>query len=88
MPLYEYRCQSCGAEEEKLEGISAPEVHACPECGARNGMKRHVSLSAFNLVGGGWYASGYSGAPEAKPAPAPKAAGGCCGGACACHGKA
>ena len=55
MPLYEYRCEACGQPEEKLESLSAPEVHACPACGAAAGMKRQVSVAAFSLAGGGWY---------------------------------
>ena len=88
MPLYEYRCESCGEQEEKLEGFSAPTVHACEHCGKPEGMKRLISRAAFNLAGGGWHSQGYSGpAPEKKSSdPEPPAApkGGCAGG-CACH---
>ncbi|NTV76013.1 MAG: zinc ribbon domain-containing protein, partial [Holophaga sp.] len=69
MPLYEYRCETCGEKEEKLEGFSAPTEHACEHCGAGEGMKRQISRTAFNLSGGGWHAQGYSGsAPEKKEA--------------------
>ena len=51
MPLYEYRCEACGQPEEKLESLSAPEVHACPACGAAEGMKRQLSVAAFALAG-------------------------------------
>ncbi len=94
MPLYEYRCATCGAHEEKLQGLSAPAEHDCPKCQAEAGMKRQLSRTAFTLAGGGWYASGYaeggSGtkaeAPKAETpaAPASSASGGCSGG-CACH---
>ncbi len=69
MPLYEYRCEACGTQEEKLEPISAPDRHACPECEAPDGMRRQVSVAAFALSGGGWYKEGYGGgrAPAAKP---------------------
>ena len=33
MPLYCYRCPQ-GHEEERLEPMTAPESHPCPECGA------------------------------------------------------
>ncbi len=90
MPLYEYCCEACGDREERLESISAPEFHDCPECGASSGMKRQLSAPAFALSGGGWYKQGYGSSGEA--ATAPKAAtaapsGGCCsGGACAHKG--
>lgn len=72
MPLYEYRCEACGAEEEALESFSAPAEHACAACGAPAGMRRQLSKAGFVLAGGGWYASGYGAGsePGAKPAPA------------------
>lgn len=65
MPLYEYRCEACGSEEEVLESFSAPSEHACPKCGSPLGMRRQLSRTAFVLSGGGWYATGYG--QEAKP---------------------
>ena len=86
MPLYEYRCDSCGAKEEKLEPMSAPERHDCPECGKDLAMARQLSVAAFALSGEGVYKSAAkepAAAPAESPAPA-KPAGGCAGG-CACH---
>jgi putative FmdB family regulatory protein len=92
MPLYEYRCDSCGEKEEKLEGFSAPTEHGCEHCGAEAGMKRQISLAAFNLAGGGWHSQGYSGPAPAKkeaateaPPEAPAAPKSGCSGGCACH---
>jgi len=34
MPLYEYRCHSCGAEFELLSTWSKADAQRCPECGA------------------------------------------------------
>ena len=99
MPLYEYRCETCGEKEEKLEGFSAPTEHACEHCGAASGMRRQISMSAFNLAGGGWVAQGYSHTPQSKaagdsPAATPSASpasaatpasGGGCAGGCGCH---
>lgn len=92
MPIYEYRCEACGDREEKLQGLSAPEQHDCPACGAQEGMRRQISRAAFALAGGGWYAQGYgAGSPaapakaEAKAEPAPAKPSGGCGGGCACH---
>ncbi len=71
MPLYEYRCEACGAKEEKLQGFSAPTAHDCPECGHVKAMHRQISRAAFVLSGSGWYASGYSEKGKA-PSEAPK----------------
>ena len=70
MPLYEYRCEACGDREEKLQGLSAPEQHDCPACGAQEGMRRQISRAAFALAGGGWYAQGYGAGSPAAPVPA------------------
>ncbi len=72
MPLYEYRCEACGAKEEKLQSFSAPAVHDCPTCGGAEAMHREISRTAFVLSGSGWYANGYSEGGEA-PAKAVKA---------------
>lgn len=98
MPLYEYRCEGCGAQEEVLESFSAPTEHACHACGAATGMHRQLSKAGFVLTGGGWYDSGYGAKADATPAakPAakqateatpstPPAASGGCGGGCSCH---
>ena len=72
MPLYEYRCEACGAEEEALESFSAPAEHACAQCGAALGMRRQLSKAAFVLAGGGWYDSGYGAEPKAGAKTAAK----------------
>jgi putative FmdB family regulatory protein len=89
MPLYEYRCEACGQPEEKLESLTAPEVHACPACGADTGMKRQLSVAAFSLAGGGWYKGAASEPAAATPASTPKAEApksghGCAAGGCGC----
>jgi putative FmdB family regulatory protein len=86
MPLYEYRCEACGQPEERLESLSAPEVHDCGACGAAAGMKRQVSVAAFTLAGGGWY-KGAASEPSPAPGPkadAPKGGHGCAAGGCGC----
>lgn len=54
MPIYEYRCTSCGAELEKLQKISDPPLVQCPECG-KDALVKLVSASSFRLKGSGWY---------------------------------
>lgn len=91
MPLYEYRCETCGGSEELLESFSAPSLHDCSQCGTAGGMRRQISVAAFSLSGDGWYAQGYSGGakktePQAsKEAPA-AAPSGCCNGCPHKHG--
>ncbi|RFF26520.1 MULTISPECIES: FmdB family zinc ribbon protein [unclassified Wenzhouxiangella] len=54
MPIYEYRCQSCGHELEKLQKLSDPPLVDCPECG-RPELTKLISAAGFRLKGGGWY---------------------------------
>jgi putative FmdB family regulatory protein len=54
MPIYEYRCTSCGAELEKLQKISDPPLIECPECG-KDALVKLISASSFRLKGSGWY---------------------------------
>jgi len=45
MPLYEYRCESCGASFEKLVMNSKRDEIACSKCGSTR-TKRQVSTFA------------------------------------------
>ncbi len=54
MPIYEYRCQSCGQELEKLQRMSEDKLVDCPACG-QPALKRLVSAVVFRLKGSGWY---------------------------------
>lgn len=54
MPIYEYQCESCGNELEKIQKISDPPLTDCPECG-KSALKKLVSASSFRLKGSGWY---------------------------------
>ena len=57
MPLYEYQCEVCSNIEESIQKINVEEIE-CPIC--NNTAKRIISLSSFELKGGGWYKDGYS----------------------------
>lgn len=59
MPLYEYRCKSCGHTFEKIQSFSAPEEKECPVCHAE--VERLISAPAIQFKGSGWYVSDYAG---------------------------
>ena len=65
MPLYVFECKDCGYIEEILTKIAgnAEIVLTCPEC-EKETMKRKISLSSFQLKGGGWYKDGYTKKPK------------------------
>ncbi len=48
MPVFEYRCRSCGAEFERLVLGRPPERVPCPSCGAPETERR---WSTFGLGG-------------------------------------
>lgn len=54
MPIYEYRCQSCGHELEKLQKLSDPPLVDCPDC-RKPELKKQISAAGFRLKGSGWY---------------------------------
>src|SRR5690625_5308772 len=54
MPIYEYRCSSCGHELEKLQRMSDEPLRDCPDCG-RPELRRLISAAGFRLKGSGWY---------------------------------
>ncbi len=70
MPIYEYRCSSCGHELEALQKLSEAPLVACPSCHA-DSLVKQVSAAGFQLKGSGWYATDFKGG--AKPAAAKSA---------------
>ena len=73
MPIYEYRCGSCGHELEALQKFSDSPLKQCPSCGQSH-LHKLVSAAGFQLKGSGWYATDFknSGKPAAKSDAAPK----------------
>ena len=65
MPIYEYRCTSCGHEKEVLQKLSAPPLTECPACG-KSTLRKLVSAAGFHLKGSGWYATDFKGGSKPK----------------------
>ncbi|MCL2523177.1 MAG: zinc ribbon domain-containing protein [Betaproteobacteria bacterium] len=68
MPIYEYRCGSCGFQKEHLQKISDPPLSTCPECGQESYGKL-LSAAGFQLKGSGWYATDFKGGAKPKTPP-------------------
>lgn len=64
MPLYEYRCDSCGLEFEARQKFCDAPLTECKSCGGP--VQKLISRSGFALKGGGWYAEGYSNGGNGK----------------------
>src|SRR5258706_12694237 len=72
MPLYEYRCSSCGHQQEFLQKWSDAPVTACTSCG-KESFQKMLTAAGFQLKGTGWYATDFKNS-GAKPAPKTPAA--------------
>jgi len=84
MPIYEYRCNSCGFQKEFLQKVSDKPLTTCPECNKEEFTKL-LSAAGFQLKGSGWYATDFKGGskPAAKADNPPPCQGGT--GSCACN---
>jgi putative FmdB family regulatory protein len=66
MPIYEYRCSSCGFQKEYLQKINDPVLSVCPECN-KSTFSKMLSAAGFQLKGSGWYATDFKNSGS-KPA--------------------
>ena len=87
MPIYAYKCGTCGHAKDVLQKISDAPLTTCPACGAE-AFSKQVTAAGFQLKGSGWYVTDFRGgsggssasateaksesaAPDAAPAAAP-----------------
>ena len=88
MPIYAYKCESCGHAKDVLQKMSDAPLSICPNCGA-SAFKKQLTAAGFQLKGSGWYVTDFrggstAGAPSgetgesggSKPADAPAPASG------------
>ncbi len=93
MPIYAYKCESCGHSMDALQKLSDAPLTVCPACG-KQALSKQVTAAGFQLKGSGWYATDFKGAGTSataataatadKPAKT-EAAAKPCGASCACH---
>ena len=70
MPIYAYRCATCGHAQDLLQKMSDPVLTVCPACGAATYVKQ-VTAAGFQLKGSGWYVTDFR---EGSKAPKPDGA--------------
>ena len=75
MPIYAYRCESCGFGKDALQKMSDAPLTNCPECG-KDTFRKQVTAAGFQLKGSGWYVTDFRGGNSAKSAAAPDGANG------------
>jgi putative FmdB family regulatory protein len=74
MPIYAYRCETCGHAKDVLQKMSDPLLSTCPACGAET-FRKQVTAAGFQLKGSGWYVTDFRGGDGAKGKPAPEVGG-------------
>jgi len=70
MPIYAYKCGSCGHAKDVLQKISDDPLTDCPACG-KPSFSKQLTAAGFQLKGSGWYATDFKGgasSPTAAPA--------------------
>jgi putative FmdB family regulatory protein len=68
MPIYAYKCTSCGFAQDEMHKVSDAQLTVCPSCGKADYAKQ-VTAAGFALKGNGWYATDFKGG-NTKPAEA------------------
>jgi len=58
MPIYEYKCQECGASLEVIQKVGESPHKKCPNCGGP--LKKTISAPALQFKGEGWYVTDYA----------------------------
>ena len=66
MPIYEYRCDACGHQEEFLQKVGEPPLTQCTVC-HKPSFNKLLSAAGFQLKGSGWYATDFKN-KSTKPA--------------------
>ncbi len=66
MPIYEYQCEACGEQLDKLQKMSDAPLTICPNC-EKETLKKKISASGFRLKGTGWYATDFKNNTKKKP---------------------
>ena len=58
MPIYAYKCSSCGHTQDVLQKLSAAPLTECPVCGQATYSKQ-ITAPQFQLKGSGWYVTDF-----------------------------
>jgi putative FmdB family regulatory protein len=66
MPIYAYRCETCGHAKDVIQKFSDTPLSVCPSCGAET-FRKQLSAPSFQLKGSGWYVTDFRDNGKAKP---------------------
>ncbi|MFY9259249.1 MAG: FmdB family zinc ribbon protein [Gallionella sp.] len=83
MPVYAYRCESCGVQQDVMQKMRDAPLTTCPECG-KEAFAKQLAAPGFQLKGNGYYVTDFKNGSKPNAAATPCAP---CAGACpAAHG--
>ncbi|MBL8511567.1 MAG: zinc ribbon domain-containing protein [Betaproteobacteria bacterium] len=68
MPIYAYKCSSCGHAADALQKMADAPLTTCPACQQETYVKQ-LTAPGFQLKGSGWYVTDFRGG-GATTAPA------------------
>ena len=69
MPIYAYRCESCGFEKDVLRKMSEAQLTQCPQC-EKDSFRKQLTAAGFQLKGSGWYVTDFRGGSSGAKAAA------------------
>lgn len=69
MPIYAYKCASCGHAKDVLQKMSDDPLSICPACGQAS-FQKQLTAAGFQLKGSGWYVTDFRGGNSGTTAPA------------------
>jgi len=69
MPIYAYKCESCGHAKDVLQKMSDAPLSVCTACG-KPSFQKQLTAAGFQLKGSGWYVTDFKGGNNTQ-APAP-----------------
>jgi putative FmdB family regulatory protein len=58
MPIYAYKCGSCGHAKDVLQKMSDAPLTTCPAC-QQDSLTKQVTAAGFQLKGSGWYVTDF-----------------------------
>ena len=72
MPVYTYRCESCGVQFERHQSFQDAPLKTCPEC-RKKSLKKVITPTRIIFKGSGFYATDHK-SPSGGKASSAKSA--------------
>lgn len=71
MPVYTYRCDSCGVQFERHQSFHDAPLRTCPEC-RKKSLKKVITPTRIIFKGSGFYATDHKSSSGGKSSSASK----------------